>query len=207
MSPRPFILHRTSALSDAAFALFFKGSDVAHAGKIWPNYNPARRCLMETAGCIYPPTEMQFQVDNWSGLVGIGSPTGARGMYADPYDPSFFGWSYSIQLQGAILRNWTLRLVFLAEPAGLPGYAIDQWAYGAYFQCIDVGGNQVQCQELFFEPNSQFYEPQWYFGTPEPQAPFYAPVSGSTIYPTNLISFRGRRWTDLPPKPPMSAPF
>jgi hypothetical protein len=128
-------------------------------------------------------------------------------MVADPYDPAFFGWSYSAILTGAIFRPWKLRLVFTARPDADPDTFATAWGYDIYFQCLDLSGNQVQCAVRQLDQEAYFWEPTFYYDTPLPGTPFYSGIPGSTIYPTSFISFRGRRWTDLPPKPPMSTPF
>lgn len=165
---------------------------MAHIGKLYPRYNPARILVSTTPYPLWYPTEYRWSVGFWTGTLAPLAPLSGRGMLPSPPAPG--GYTFEFRADLGLIGGYAcaLSVVCGVETVTYTQRSSVQVYVGGVPQLTPVFGPQggVPLEELVLEPSHNWTNP----------------VTGLLFLQSPLDLF-AYKWTDPPPPPPRSAPY
>lgn len=164
---------------------------MAHRGRIYPVYNPARIFAGSAEWPFYFPTEYKWQVDGWFGPDHGGMAIAGRGMVPIEYDPAAPFRQWRVDIPPTLGPPLVLTLTVTLDPAFFGIQVV-----------IDTAFDGVQQQQLIISPVTATGLDLWHW-----QLPIDPPPHGPNVWFGNFLQLGARSWRDPAPPPPFSSPF
>jgi hypothetical protein len=165
---------------------------MAHRGKLYPVFNPARCLVQDASWPQWFATEYRFEAREWSGALGSLCPPTGRGVVPTGYT----------------LGDTTIRYRKTFSLTGTDELLIGfDWKIGtpsANPQTIlvcEVNGISQVTTTPYGSPSGNLGG--FLYGYAEQ----YSEAPGFLAFPYGGVDFFAYRWTDPAPKPPNSSPF
>lgn len=164
---------------------------MAHIGKFYPRWNPARLFVAQASYPFWWPTEFNWQVDGWYGPDHGGAPIAGRGLVPYEYDPTAPFVQFRKEIFPTLGPPLVFTLTIQVDPDPTALVATWDWAYD--------GVLQQQYVDNHWSPNA--------VNNLGVTASFVPPLPGATFYFGNFFNIVARKWSDAAPPPPASSPF